>query len=455
MATIHDVAIATGVSDATVSRALRGMNSVRPSTRQLVLDAARRLDFTLSRSASSLASGKTMRVVMLFGCTIASWFNASCIEGALETLEPHGYDLVPVRVCDLEQLHGFFADLPSNGRNMDGFILPSFSLDDSESALLSSMHIPAVALDARSASRLPASVMLDNKRAMNDAVRFLRQLGHRRIGYVAHPKPAPFPASSYLRKDFFLDASNYYRYASHMTQVPVAYEYIDEGVDFEKELKGTYLDNYKALWDLEMKDNPTENTMLGSVNYEDSTAEFSTGRVAFYPNGVWAYSQIKDNDVADEDLAMLPYYMGFPNESKYAANSIYDISWSVNKNASEKDKKATLDFIKWMVTNDDAKKILAKDMGFAVPFTTFDSEDFQPDNPLTKSALKLESDGLTPIHGAYIPGQAWADGVANALLEYAQGTGDWNGVKKAYLDDWTSAWNDYESNFGMLPPVHK
>ena len=252
-----------------------------------------------------------------------------------------------------------------------------------------------------------------------------------------------------------LDASNYYRYASHMTQVPVAYEYIDEGVDFEKELKGTYLDNYKALWDLEMKDNPTENTMLGSVNYEDSTAEFSTGRVAFYPNGVWAYSQIKDNDVADEDLAMLPYYMGFPNESKYAANSIYDISWSVNKNASEKDKKATLDFIKWMVTNDDAKKILAKDMGFAVPFTTFDSEDFQPDNPLTKSALKLESDGLTPIHGAYIPGQAWADGVANALLEYAQGTGDWNGVKKAYLDDWTSAWNDYESNFGMLPPVHK
>ena len=120
MATIHDVAIATGVSDATVSRALRGMNSVRPSTRQLVLDAARRLDFTLSRSASSLASGKTMRVVMLFGCTIASWFNASCIEGALETLEPHGYDLVPVRVCDLEQLHGFFADLPSNGRNMDG-----------------------------------------------------------------------------------------------------------------------------------------------------------------------------------------------------------------------------------------------------------------------------------------------------------------------------------------------
>ena len=59
---------------------------------------------------------------------------------------------------------------------------------------------------------------------------------------------------------------------------------------------------------------------------------------------------------------MLPYYMGFPNESKYAANSIYDISWSVNKNASDKDKKATEDFIKWMVSDEDAKKILSKDM---------------------------------------------------------------------------------------------
>ena len=69
-----------------------------------------------------------------------------------------------------------------------------------------------------------------------------------------------------------------------------------------------------------------------------------------------AYSQIKGNEVADEDLVMLPYYMGFPNESKYAANSIYDISWSVNKNASDKDKKATEDFIKWMVSDEDAKK---------------------------------------------------------------------------------------------------
>ena len=85
------------------------------------------------------------------------------------------------------------------------------------------------------------------------------------------------------------------------------------------------------------------------------------------------YSQIKGNEVADEDLAMLPYYMGFPNESKYAANSIYDISWSVNKNASDKDKKATEDFIKWMSPTRMPRRFSPR-ICFAVPFTTFDSE---------------------------------------------------------------------------------
>ena len=248
-----------------------------------------------------------------------------------------------------------------------------------------------------------------------------------------------------------LDSSNYYRYASHMTQVPVAYEYIDEGVDFEKELKGTYLDNYKALWDLEMKDNPTENTMLGSVNYEDSTAEFATGRVAFYPNGVWAYSQIRDNDVADDDLAMLPYYMGFPNESEYAANSIYDISWSVNKNASDEDKQASLDFIKWMVTSDTGKNAIAKEMGFAAPFTSFGDDD-QPANPLVAAAKEWTDKGKKTVYSANIPGQQWIDNVSNALVEYTQGTGKWDAVVQALAGTWKTLWEAYEQSSGMLPP---
>lgn len=248
-----------------------------------------------------------------------------------------------------------------------------------------------------------------------------------------------------------LDSSNYYRYASHMTQVPVAYEYIDEGVDFEKELKGTYLDNYKALWDLEMKDNPTENTMLGSVNYEDSTAEFATGRVAFYPNGVWAYSQIKDNDVADEDLGMLPYYMGNPGEEDYGPAAVYDANWAINKNASDEDKQASLDFIKWMVTSDTGKNAIAKEMGFAAPFTSFGDDD-QPANPLVAAAKEWTDKGKKTVYSANIPGQQWIDNVSNALVEYTQGTGKWDAVVQALAGTWKTLWEAYEQSSGMLPP---
>ena len=65
-ATIAEVAELSGVSQATVSRALRGAGKVAPKTRAKVEAAADRLGFTLSKSASSLASGKTMRVVLLF-----------------------------------------------------------------------------------------------------------------------------------------------------------------------------------------------------------------------------------------------------------------------------------------------------------------------------------------------------------------------------------------------------
>ena len=156
-----------------------------------------------------------------------------------------------------------------------------------------------------------------------------------------------------------LDTSDTYRFAAHMTRLPLYYEYRDANTTFSKTIKGTYLKNYKDMFDLQLKTSPTEASMVSSKTYDDVTSEFALGQVAFYPNGVWAYSQIKGNDVADEDLGMLPYYMGIKGEEESGPAGVYDASWAVNKNASDKDKQATLDFIKWMVTDDEAKKILA------------------------------------------------------------------------------------------------
>lgn len=58
-ATIHTIAKATGLSLATVSRALAGSPSVLPQTRDKVLEAARQCNYVRDRAAVRLKTGKT------------------------------------------------------------------------------------------------------------------------------------------------------------------------------------------------------------------------------------------------------------------------------------------------------------------------------------------------------------------------------------------------------------
>ena len=248
-----------------------------------------------------------------------------------------------------------------------------------------------------------------------------------------------------------LDASDNYRFAAHMDRIPLFYEYKDAGTTFEQNIKGTYLDDMKNIWDLYLKDSTVQPTELSSKTYEDSTAEFATGQTAFYQNGVWSYTQIKDNDVADEDLGMLPYYMGIPGEEDYGPGVIMDNQWVVNKNASKADQEATLKFIEWVQTSDEAKRIVAKEMGFAMPATTY-GDDAQPDNPLVDQALAYQKEGKKYIRSFELPSLAWQKDFGGALLEYVQGTKDWDNVRKVITDEWKSTWEANEKAApGSLP----
>ena len=51
-----------------------------------------------------------------------------------------------------------------------------------------------------------------------------------------------------------MDASSDWRFKTHLANLPIYYEYKDEGVDDAAELKGTYLENYKNLFDLYITD---------------------------------------------------------------------------------------------------------------------------------------------------------------------------------------------------------
>ena len=112
--------------------------------------------------------------------------------------------------------------------------------------------------------------------------------------------------------------------------------------------------------------------------------------------------------------------------------------WCVNKKASEEDIQATLDFLTWVVESDEGRDMLANEMGFITPFTTFD--EYLPENPLVKANDEYTKAGKTPVSWNFttMPSEEWKNKVGSAMLEYAQGTGDWDVVRTAFVDGWAS-----------------
>lgn len=90
---IQDVACAANVSISTVSRSFTRPELVSKATREKVLRIAEELNFSTSRSAVALKTGRALRVALLVSDHIRLWFSASVIEGLNQVLHEEGYDI--------------------------------------------------------------------------------------------------------------------------------------------------------------------------------------------------------------------------------------------------------------------------------------------------------------------------------------------------------------------------
>ncbi|MBQ6786271.1 MAG: ABC transporter substrate-binding protein [Lachnospiraceae bacterium] len=235
-----------------------------------------------------------------------------------------------------------------------------------------------------------------------------------------------------------MDSSSDWRFKTHLANLPIYYEYQADGIGATDAIKGTYLDNYKAIWDLYITDATCAPTVLSSKTGEDATAEFALGEAVFYQNGTWAYGDLSANGMADESLGMLPIYIGAEGEENQGLCTGSENYWCVNKNAAEEDIQATLDFMKWVVTSEAGCTSLSNEMGFVCPFKAFDN--YPASNPLINIANDYVANGKKPVAWTFttMPSEEWKNGVGSALLEYAQGTGEWDAVQTAFVDGWAT-----------------
>ena len=236
-----------------------------------------------------------------------------------------------------------------------------------------------------------------------------------------------------------MDGSSDWRFKTHLANLPIYFEYQTDGISSTDAIKGTYLDNYRDIWNLYINNSTCDPAELSAKTGDDSRNEFLAGDAVFFQNGSWEYGNLTGEDgYTDDDLAMIPIYIGAGDEANQGLCTGTENYWCVNNQADEADIQATLDFINWCVTSELGTKSMADDMGFVIPFKGAQESP----NLFVKQDTAYTAEGKTPVSWNFttMPSEEWKNGLGQALTAYAadQTDANWDAVVSAFVDGWAT-----------------
>ena len=235
-----------------------------------------------------------------------------------------------------------------------------------------------------------------------------------------------------------LDSSSSWRFSGHLANMPLFYEFRDDGVTSQPAaITGAYLDNFKMIWDLYVANSDTAPAQLTTATSDQSKAEFGEGKAVFYQNGSWEYdSLVNDFGMDPANLAMIPIYCGVEGEEDAGLCCGTENCWAVNAKASEEDIQATLDFMYWVVTSEEGTTMMAEQFG-PIPFKNAKESS----NVFFNNANEYIAEGKYTVTWAfnYTPNvDSWRAAVVAALTQYTVGGGSWDDVVTAFVQGWAT-----------------
>lgn len=234
-----------------------------------------------------------------------------------------------------------------------------------------------------------------------------------------------------------LDGSSSWRFSGHLANMPLYYEFRDDGVTEQPAtVTGAYLDNYRNIWDLYINNSAADKATLSTSTGDEATGEFKEGKAVFYQNGSWEYAGLIAAGMKAEDLTMIPIYCGVEGEENSGLCCGTENCWAVNAKASEADIQATLDFLTWIVTSDEGTEMMATEFG-PIPFKNAKT----PENVFFAAANDYTAAGNYVVTWAFnhTPNvDSWRATLVTALAAYSadQTDDNWAKVTEAFVDGW-------------------
>lgn len=181
--TIEDVAAAAGVSTATVSRVLNRPAAVREALRQKVLSAVAALGYVPNAGARAMKLRRSGTVGAIFP-TVDNAIFAKAIDALQRRLAEAGLQLL-LATTDYDPQTEAQQALNLLSCGVDALVLCGIGQSDELLQQLRQRGVPVVHVMSWPAPPGLVTVGFDNARAMAQVVRYLLDLGHRRIAMLA------------------------------------------------------------------------------------------------------------------------------------------------------------------------------------------------------------------------------------------------------------------------------
>ncbi|GAA0714557.1 ABC transporter substrate-binding protein [Paraclostridium ghonii] len=227
----------------------------------------------------------------------------------------------------------------------------------------------------------------------------------------------------------------------HLLNVASANEFKSSKEAYEaKKLEFKYDKELKELLDLQttyafMPDG--KKSSINSVDYAMQIEQkYSTGKVAMVQMGNWAYGGIEgvNKDIASNSGILPMPIKGAKEDSIPVGVPMY---WCINKDKSDAEKDAAKDFLNWLYTSDEGKKMIIDDFKFIPAFKGYESDELQPKDPLSKDVLKYSNEGKTMpwVFMGYPSG--WGESRVGANMQkYLDGSMTWDDLVKNAKTTW-------------------
>lgn len=176
--TIRDVAREAGFSIATVSKALNGVDVVKPDTKSQILAVADRLHYVPNLMGKQLKNAQT-KMLGFYTNSLRGPYFGSLVQSIAQEAEALGYGINVFITTDKKLILNSIM-----GNVVDGIIGFEDLIDEKDMEAIKQENIKAVFIDRRTVSTNIGSVVFDSYRKGRQVTEYLIEKGHQKIAFI-------------------------------------------------------------------------------------------------------------------------------------------------------------------------------------------------------------------------------------------------------------------------------